>query len=647
MKLRLFFIAMLFSFFAVPFVHSETPTAVTGLTATIVLDKGDDGEYGPDHPIKLTYTLENSSTKNIYVLRWGTPLEGFMSNVLDVKTAEGAPIDYDGIFVSRVGPLPDDYVEIPAGKSLSVELPVHEGYKIQAKGNYTITLPRKMVLDTVHQKPAPGELTKRKFSPAAVQMAKTEVRFKQKEKRPLQPLRPGSKLPAPVMNTPPQHPVRPDSPASPLPQHPVMPGTPAAPDNLRQINEAPYPQHRYVGDSGFFRYAEYAAPPDIIKRYAGLDVVDRVEITDPEKQAKVMSAYRQAYKIAAESKVIMNAGDNTAGKAARFNAWFGPSFPVPAKDKPDSCREWINKLHLASSLLTDDLSFGDRYTTVRITFGAIYNSFFDNAPDSLVRFFQGPKSAKSVTEADKRYTEAIKAEWPCDYRSVVAYVYGWESRPVIFLCDSFFDPPQGYKIDQAGMIIHELSHKATVAVKVSDWAYESDECTAVALCLPDEAPQNADNYHLFAANPTNLGIGLTPGQSYAHFRTVGGYYLSAGTGGTLEATKDSSLCSNCTFVLEALGTTATAAPLKDGQTVRLLTLDRKNTVSAAGLLVQADSTSQKAFWIKKKGSGASTAEGEITTGDEIYLDPVSDGTRLNVTTGAGNKSEFFIIELAR
>ncbi|MRR07862.1 MAG: hypothetical protein EG828_13195 [Deltaproteobacteria bacterium] len=356
-----------------------------------------------------------------------------------------------------------------------------------------------------------------------------------------------------------------------------------------------------------------------------------------------MNAYRQAYKIAAESKVIVNAGETAASKAKRFTSWFG-SFSPNAADKPVSCNAWITKFG------ADDVNFSDRFTSVRLTFGGIYNRFFDKAPDGLVRFFQGPKSAKGESQEQKDYTEAIKADWPCDYRSVVAYVYGWESRPVIFLCDSFFDPPQGYKIDQAGVIIHELSHKANKAFQVEDWAYEDDECSEVALCVPDEAPKNADNYHLFASNPKGLGLGLEPGQWYAHFRTADGYYLSAGAGGTLNATNtDSSLCSNCTFVLEAVGTTAaaTAPSLKDGLTVRLLTIDRQNALSATGGIVQTVSTSPKTFWIKKKGSWASTAEGEITTGDEIYLDPVSDGTRLNVPTGAGNKSNIFIIELAR
>jgi hypothetical protein len=662
MNARLIFVMVLLFISSAHFVHSETPTAVTGLIATMALDKGDGGEYASDHPIKLTYTIKNESTANVYVLRWGTPLEGFMSNMLEVTPAGGVPIDYDGLFVSRVGPLPEDYVEIPAGKSLSVELPVHEKYKIQTEGKYTVTLRQKMVLDAVHKKPAPGELAKRNFVPAAVQMTKKDQNFIQKEPRPLKPVRTSSKLHAPVIILPPQRPVTPVSPAPgiiPPPQQPATPGAPApinipplqqpgippgvptAPHNLRQINEAPYPLQNYGRASGTIRYADFVPPTDIIRRHKDWDVEDRVEIADPDKQVKVMDAYRQAYKIAAESKVIVNAGETAASKAKRFTSWFGP-FSPNAADKPVSCNAWITKFG------ADNVNFGDRFTSVRLTFGGIYNRFFDKAPDGLVRFFQGPKSAKGESQEQKDYTEAIKADWPCDYRSVVAYVYGWESRPVIFLCDSFFDPPQGYKIDQAGVIIHELSHKANKAFQVEDWAYEDDECSKIALCVPDEAPKNADNYHLFASNPSGLGLGLEPGQWYAHFRTADGYYLSKSAGGTLNSTnKDSTLCSNCTFILEALETTGTATTLKTGQTVRLLTIDRQNALSATGGIVQTDSTSQKDFWIKKKGSGASAAGGEITTGDEIYFDPVTGGARLNVTTGAGNKNDLFIIELAR
>ncbi|MRR31494.1 hypothetical protein EG834_14480, partial [bacterium] len=101
MNARLIFAVVLLFISSAHFVHSETPTAVTGLIATMSLDKGDGGEYTSDHPIKLTYTIKNTSAKNGYILRWGTPLEGFMSNMLSVTPAGGVPIDYDGLFVSR------------------------------------------------------------------------------------------------------------------------------------------------------------------------------------------------------------------------------------------------------------------------------------------------------------------------------------------------------------------------------------------------------------------------------------------------------------------------------------------------------------------------------------------------------------------
>jgi hypothetical protein len=631
MKAFLIFIVVLWSFLAVPFAYSQMPPPVPTLSATMQMKNGKQ-QFDKDEPILFTYTITNDSDKKVYVLKWGTPLEGFMSNMLDVRTAGGAKIGYEGFLVSRVGPLPEDYVEIDAGKSITVELPLHEGYKILDKNDYIVKPPQKMVLDVIHKKPVPGEVIKRNFVPAKIKLVKNEVPF-QTEKRTLKQM----KKPAPGGN----------------PQgQPGTPGAPAAPHNLRQINEVPYLPYRYGLQSGLIRYAEYIPNekyeplPECTKAEdypLKCDIQSRKTIEDENDRREVRLAFMAAYKMAAESKVIMNAGEGVARKAGRFVTWFGPDSP-PASDGTGSCGKWT------AIIPPKENAFSDRFASVRSVFGGIYSRFYDTDETRTVRFFRGPKSGVRIPEeeAKKDYTEAVKAVYPCDYRSVVAYVFTGDQRPIIYLCDSFFNPPDNKEVDKAGAIIHELSHLASTGFSVDDWAYAEKECKDVARCMPDEATENADNYHLFASNPGSLGLGLTPGQLYAHFRTAGGYYLSAGAGGTLNAANsDSSLCSNCTFILEALETTGTATSLKTGQTVRLLTIDRQNALSATGRIVQTDSTSQESFWIKKKGSGASTVVGEITTGDEIYLDPVTGGARLNVTTGAGNKNDLFIIELAR
>jgi hypothetical protein len=654
MKSRfIFFMSFIFILSALV-VQSETPAAVTGLNATIEIgggesvDRGVLGAYDPrgipvippvpiqrpeehivesvpssgppaqpilpdrtilqDQPILLTYKLKNDSDKPVYVLRWGTPLEGFMSNLLDVRSSVGVKIDYNGYLVSRIGPLPEDYVEIPAGGSITAVLPVHEGYRVREAGKYTINLRQNVVIDAVHEQPkkaVAGEVNKRKFVPTNVDIKKPQAGFTQIKSRSETPLRPGTQsTPEPGVNA------------------------PSAPGSFRILNEAPHPSYHYGRGSGFFRYADYAPPPEVIKRHPELDVSDRKEIKDLVQQEKVIEAYKHAYRLAAESKVIMNAGENVVSSASRFATWFGASRPVREESKPDACKTWAEKFG------PDDQTFEDRFAHVRATFGGIYNRFFETAKESLVRFFLGPKSKESTSSGLKYEVEM----YPCDYRSVVAYVYGTETRPLIYLCDSFFDPPQGFQVDQAGVIIHELSHKASNKSGtdvVTDLVYESEECKDVALCVPDEAPKNADNYHLFASNPTGLGIGLAPGRWYAHFRTIDGTYLSAGIGNRLHVKNtDSSNCISCTFLVVA----TTNDPLRDGDTISLLTYDRVLSVTASGKIVSSDNPAS--FQIKKANGG-----GEISTGNEIYL--VAGSETLSITAHTGNKIDRFIIELAR
>ena len=624
MKAHAVFVVVFLSCLFVPFVHADTPKAVIGLTATMELDKGDDGEYDSD-PITLTYTLKNESTKSVYVLRWGTPLERFMSNFLDIRPMdEGLSTDprsvkrkkvaYNGYLVSRIGPLPEDYVEIPAGKSISVKLPVHEGYQIQETGKYSISMPRKTVLDAVHVKPAAGEVIKRKFVSAPVQLTKKELKFNQKTKRPWKPLPPGQ---------------------------PGAPGPPApslnAPGNIRTINKAPQPIYRSRLSSGTIEYADYSIPPPSLEDSTEEKLSFHKEITGPDKE-KLMESYYKAFKLAAQTKVILNAGESAIIETKRFASWFGKSGQTSGASSPEGC----DKL---SDTANEDLRSNERFNRVCSSFGKIYSRFFESDEGRKIRFFHGTRKYKSNPLLDGEHEDALKDAYPCDYGSVVAYVWATEEKPIMFLCDSFFRPPAGDSVDQPGVIIHELSHKAGV---LGDRAYQQKECLDLASCAPDEALDNADNYHFFASNPTNLEVGLGQGQWYANFGTLDGFYLSASTAGKLNAQrKDSSDCGNCNFVLEALGSTATAAPLKDGQTVRLLTSGRQSVVSAAGDIVQTDSPRQKDFSIRKKSGGENTAGGEIITGDEIYLEPVTGGARLNVTTGSGNKSDVFIIELAR
>lgn len=85
--------------------------------------------------VTLKFELKNNSADDLMLLKWNTPLEGWFGSSFNV-TRGGKWVNYQGAMVKRFRPSSDDYVAIPAGKSISNTVNLAEGYQINQAGEY-------------------------------------------------------------------------------------------------------------------------------------------------------------------------------------------------------------------------------------------------------------------------------------------------------------------------------------------------------------------------------------------------------------------------------------------------------------------------------------------------------------------------------
>lgn len=85
--------------------------------------------YAPGETISITFTLENTSGQDLWVLTWYTPLEGIKGNIFDLK-CNGQTLRYRGRMLKRGEPRQEDYVHLPPGGSVSRAVDLSEAYDL-------------------------------------------------------------------------------------------------------------------------------------------------------------------------------------------------------------------------------------------------------------------------------------------------------------------------------------------------------------------------------------------------------------------------------------------------------------------------------------------------------------------------------------
>ena len=87
--------------------------------------------------VNVKFTLTNTLSEGLYVLRWFTPLEGLAGDIFRIRR-DGLHLPYHGILVKRAPPTAEDYVWLDAGGSISAEVDLAEGYDFSQPGQYTV-----------------------------------------------------------------------------------------------------------------------------------------------------------------------------------------------------------------------------------------------------------------------------------------------------------------------------------------------------------------------------------------------------------------------------------------------------------------------------------------------------------------------------
>jgi len=86
-------------------------------------------------PVNARFTLTNTSSEGLFVLKWFTPLEGLAGDIFQIQR-DGVELPYVGKVGRRgVAPTSDDYVWIGAGESITAEVDLAGGTTFRRLGS--------------------------------------------------------------------------------------------------------------------------------------------------------------------------------------------------------------------------------------------------------------------------------------------------------------------------------------------------------------------------------------------------------------------------------------------------------------------------------------------------------------------------------
>jgi hypothetical protein len=88
-------------------------------------------------PVPITFTLENVTHKDVYVLTWYTPFEGIKGKIFKV-TRNGIEIPYEGRMIKRGNPVRQDYIHIKPLGSVSSTVDLTLAFNMDVPGEYRI-----------------------------------------------------------------------------------------------------------------------------------------------------------------------------------------------------------------------------------------------------------------------------------------------------------------------------------------------------------------------------------------------------------------------------------------------------------------------------------------------------------------------------
>jgi hypothetical protein len=96
--------------------------------------------------VLISFELQNTSNYEVRVLKWQTPLEGLLTDCLDINV-QGKKIPFDGKMIKRGNPSEKDFILLKPGETVKKEIDLTEAYDIPEKAEIQIEFnPERLVL---------------------------------------------------------------------------------------------------------------------------------------------------------------------------------------------------------------------------------------------------------------------------------------------------------------------------------------------------------------------------------------------------------------------------------------------------------------------------------------------------------------------
>ncbi len=90
--------------------------------------------------VLINFNIKNPFNRNMKLLMWYTPLEGFLSDLFIVTNSDtGEQLDYQGPMIKRLKPQAEDYLSISPNEVSSATVNLSLAY-VFSKGNYHVKL---------------------------------------------------------------------------------------------------------------------------------------------------------------------------------------------------------------------------------------------------------------------------------------------------------------------------------------------------------------------------------------------------------------------------------------------------------------------------------------------------------------------------
>lgn len=116
------------------FAAPSTPSPAAALRCTLLAP----AQAVAGQPVLLRFSITNSGSAPLQVLRWNTPLEGAWFAPFVEVTRDRRPLAFRGPMIKRAEPRAEDYVRIEGGKSIAAEIDLALPFDLSKPGLYRV-----------------------------------------------------------------------------------------------------------------------------------------------------------------------------------------------------------------------------------------------------------------------------------------------------------------------------------------------------------------------------------------------------------------------------------------------------------------------------------------------------------------------------